>query len=342
MFESEHPYRNILVATDFSKAAAAALETAVWTARRWQAKLTVVHVVRSVLDSIAVIGYGADWEPTLQDLTRLQKQLSDDAEERLETILAPYRGEQLDLHGEVRVGRPFEEIVHVAENRECDLVIAGTRGLSAVRRVLVGSTATKLARVCPCPVWVARADHADGLRSILVPLDFSETSQKALAAGVNLALSTGAQLHLLHAYDTEDLHGLLPQSEETKAELAYYRRRSRRAALEQLQQTLARVAGDRTVEATNHVAQGAAWKVISSAARRLNADLIVMGSVGRRGVSGFLIGNTAERVLHTADSSLLVIKPDEFETPVWHAPATESRVDETQEQDSVEMAGGRN
>ncbi|HVX64252.1 MAG TPA: universal stress protein [Pirellulales bacterium] len=341
MLEFERPYRNILVATDFSKAAAAALETAAWTARRWQAKLTVVHVVRSVLDSIAVIGYGADWEPTLQDLTRLQKQLCDDAEERLETLLAPLRGGEYEIQGEVCVGRPFEEIVHVAEKRECDLVIAGTRGLSAVRRILVGSTATKLARVCPCPVWISRADHANGLRSILVPLDFSETSQKALAAGVDLALSTGAELHLLHAYDTEDLHGLLPQSEETKAELAYYRRRSRRAALEQLQQSLARVAGDRSIETTNHVAQGAAWKVISSAARRLNADLIVMGSVGRRGVSGLLIGNTAERVLHTADSSVLVVKPDEFETPVWHSAAAESRRQETHEKGHVEMAGGR-
>jgi hypothetical protein len=89
------------------------------------------------------------------------------------------------------------------------------------------------------------------------------------------------------------------------------------------------------------VAQGAAWKVISSAARRLNADLIVMGSVGRRGVSGFLIGNTAERVLHTAESSLLVIKPDDFETPVSHVIATESRRVETQEQENVEMAGER-
>lgn len=341
MLESEHPYRNILVATDFSKAAAAALETAAWSARRWQAKLTVVHVVRSVLDSIAVIGYGADWEPTLQDLTRLQKQLCDDAEERLAALLAPYRGGEIDLQSEVCVGRPFEEIVHVAEKRECDLVIVGTRGLSAVRRVLVGSTATKLARVCPCPVWVARADHAEGLRSILVPLDFSETSQKALAAGVDLALSTGAQLHLLHAYDTEDLHGLLPQSEETKVELAYYRRRSRRAAMDQLQRSLARVAGDRAVEANHHVAQGAAWKVITSAAKRLNADLIVMGSVGRRGVSGFLIGNTAERVLHTADSSLLVIKPDDFETSVSHVIATQSRREKTQEQENVEMAGER-
>lgn len=316
MFESQSPFRKILVGADFSETAGAALQAAIWSARRWHASVTVVHVVRSVLDSAAVIGYGADWEPNLQDLNRLQGQLCDDAEQRMESLLAPYRGGELELCGEVRVGRPFEEIVHAAEKHSCDLVVVGTRGLSPMRRLLTGSTATKLARVCPLPVWVARAEHLEGLRSILVPLDFSEAGEKALSAGVALASSTGAKLHLLHVYDTEDLHGLLPQSEETKAELAYYRRRSRRAALERLQNSLTRAAGASAVDATKHVAQGSAWRIISSTARRLAVDLIVMGSVGRRGVSGLLIGNTAERVLHASDSSLLVIKPDDFESPV--------------------------
>ncbi len=340
MFDPEIPFCKILVATDFSETAAAALETGVALARRWHAKLTVVHVVRNVVDSAAVIGYGADWEPTMQDLARLQKNLCSEAEAHMESTLAPYRTGELAIQGEIRVGRPYQEVVQMTNKHGCDLVIVGTRGLSSVRRAFVGSTATKLARVCPCPLWVARVEHAGGLRSILVPLDFSEASEKALSAAVALAASTGAKLHVMHVYDTEDLHGLLPQSEETKAELAHYRRRARRAALERLQQSLARAVGSRALEVTSHVAQGAAWKVISAAAKRLGADLIVMGSVGRRGVPGLLIGNTAERVLHASDSSLLVIKPESFPSPLVRMAAVESRRDAAPE--SVATAGERN
>ncbi len=338
MVESTGPFGHILVATDFSETAAAALESAAWAARRWQARLTVVHVVRNVMDSAAVIGYGVDWEPMMQDLVRLQQQLRHEADERLASLTAGYRTAGLEIDSELCVGRPFEEIVRVARRRNCDLVIVGDRGLSAVRRLLAGSTATKLVRSCPCPVWVARVEHAAGVQSILAATDFSETSEKALSVAASLASSTGAKLHLLHVYDTEDLHGLLPQSEEVKAELAHYRRRARRAALDRLRQSLS-VSDPTAVDATFHVAQGTGWKVIAATARRLGVDLVVMGSVGRHSLPGLLVGNTAERVLHSSVSSVLVVKPDSFASPVQSAAGTEQRREA--EREKVVLSGQR-
>ena len=65
-----------------------------------------------------------------------------------------------------------------------------------------------------------------------------------------------------------------------------------------------------------HLVKGWARKVIPDLAKRIEADLIVMGSVARTGVPGFIVGNTAEIILHQIDCSVLAIKPPGFATPV--------------------------
>ncbi|MBC8114095.1 MAG: universal stress protein, partial [Candidatus Saccharimonas sp.] len=67
---------------------------------------------------------------------------------------------------------------------------------------------------------------------------------------------------------------------------------------------------------TLHVSLGTAWQVISRTAQKLHADLVVIGTLGRTGVSRLLLGNTVEKVLETCDSSLLTVKPDGFVSPV--------------------------
>lgn len=312
MFKLSPTYRNLLVATDFSESAKSALEAACWLARQFGSKLKLAHVTRDVFESLAVMGYGTGWEPTVDELTSLQKQLRQDAEQRLLALKGEYRDSAIDIQTEVMSGVPFAEILRAVSDEGIDLVVAGTRGLSTFKRVLIGSTATKLARLCPCPVWIARSQGPVGLKSILVPLDFSAASERALSQAAVLAAAAGATLHLLHVYDTDDLHGMLPLSEETRAELAQWRRRARRAALERLQHSLESVSDEHGLTAAIHVVQGTPWKVICATAKRLAADLIVVGSVGRSGIPGMLVGNTAERVLHACESSLLVVKPGEL------------------------------
>ena len=302
-------FKNLLVATDFSDSAKSALDAGRWMAQQFHARLKLAHVVRDVFESMAVMGYGVGWEPTIDELTSLQKQLRHDAEERLLALSRAGEAAEIEVQTEVLSGTPFVEIVRAVEAEGIDLVVAGTRGLSTFKRVLIGSTATKLARLCPCPVWIARSEHPEGLKSILVPLDFSAASERALSHAALLAKTTGAELHLLHVYDTDDLHGLLPLSEETKAELAQWRRRARRAALDRLQHSLEAISDEHGLTAAIHVIQGTPWKVICATAKRLSADLIVVGSVGRSGIPGLVVGNTAERVLHHCESSLLVVKP---------------------------------
>ncbi len=65
-----------------------------------------------------------------------------------------------------------------------------------------------------------------------------------------------------------------------------------------------------------HLLKGGAAQIIATNAKELNIDLIVMGTVGRTGVSGLLIGNTAEDVLQTTQASVLTVKPEKFVSPI--------------------------
>lgn len=163
--------------------------------------------------------------------------------------------------------------------------------------------------MCPVPVWVARGGLPDKTQTVLAAVDFSPVSERIVAVSASVASALNARLHVLHVYDTNELYGAPTISDETRAEFSYYRRRVRREAFGRLEQLVESKAADHGT-ATFHVAQGNPYQVINSTARRLEVSLVVMGSVGRRGLSALLIGNTAEKVLHTLDRSLLVIKPD--------------------------------
>jgi len=65
-----------------------------------------------------------------------------------------------------------------------------------------------------------------------------------------------------------------------------------------------------------YMLKGEAGRLILALAKAREVELIVMGTVSRTGLTGFLIGNTAEKVLRQADCSVLVVKPDKFVTPV--------------------------
>ena len=329
MTDSLHCFQNILLATDFSDAAAVALDTAVEVARRCEARLTVAHVVPDAAISLAMPDYGGNtaWAPTADDVARLQGHLCEGAEQRLRKLVLEMRGGGLELGTKVLVGVPYLSITEAVKQGDFDLVVVGTRGMSAVKRVFVGSTATRLARVCPAPVWIARRPFTDSAQTILAAVDFSPVSDQVISMAASLASALQARLHVVHVYDTQELYGAPTVSDETRAEFSYYRRRMRREAFARLEQLLESKSIDHAT-ATFHVAQGNPYQVINSTARRLDVGLVVMGSVGRRGISALLIGNTAEKVLHTLDHSLLVIKPPEFAVSLPKVVAASSQLPE--------------
>ena len=214
---------------------------------------------------------------------------------------------------------PFVEIIRAAEKDGYDLVLAETRGLSPYKRFLVGSTAERLVRKCPCPVWIVKAAHQAPIGSVLVATDLSEVSAKAVKIGVLLSTTAGIPLDVLHVYeDGTGLDNLLDR-DTSIAFRRTHRRRLRRSADERLREFIQSCVPEAS-KPRLRLAHGEPSRIIASVVRRSHADLLVMGSVARTGIPGFFIGNTAEKVLRTCDCSILTVKPDGFVSPIQPLP----------------------
>ncbi len=143
---------------------------------------------------------------------------------------------------------------------------------------------------------------------IFVPTDFSTGSRAAIDWALTLAGGFGATVHLLHVGQVV-AEGPTPPS---GALLDVYHRareeagRVARAHLDQLQGELAQAHPDVTL--TTLVRSGPAHEAICAAARELDVSMIVMGSQGLSGLSRFMIGSTAERVVRASDVPVLTVR----------------------------------
>jgi nucleotide-binding universal stress UspA family protein len=141
------------------------------------------------------------------------------------------------------------------------------------------------------------------IRTILVPTDFSEDAESALAQASDLAQRFGAKLCLLHVY-TLTPYAVAPWNGGFGAEFVIEIRKGAEKAIEEVRQRAAR--GGLKVEAL--VEEGSASSAIVDVARRLPADLIVMGTRGRTGLAHVLLGSVAERTIRTAPCPVLTVK----------------------------------
>jgi nucleotide-binding universal stress UspA family protein len=154
------------------------------------------------------------------------------------------------------------------------------------------------------------------LNSVLVAFDFSETSKSALTYGTNIARAFGGRLHVLHVADViatsaAQFYPEGPGDPEAKAiELGTKQLRTALAAA----QIPVGSAFGRTIDAVPEVrVSRSPSQVICEYAKEVHADLIIVGTHGRSGVSRFLMGSVAEHVVRTAPCPVLVVRPNEHE-----------------------------
>jgi nucleotide-binding universal stress UspA family protein len=168
---------------------------------------------------------------------------------------------------------------------------------------------------------------------ILVPVDFSDASGRAVDVAVGLAQRVGAGLHLLHAEALE-----VPAYFTHDQLKALDRERSlARARAGEFVADFARKHG--AVEFTTAVVEGAPTPTILKAAAQ--ADLVVMGTHGRRGPARWWLGSVAERVVHESPAPVLVVRADGGTPPadvllrpmVFSGPSGDNRA-------AVELAAG--
>lgn len=319
-------FKNILCVVNPEEASTLALERAITLAENNQASLAVVSIAPHVAAGISM----PDGGPISAEL---QTATVNSYKQKLETFVEPYR-QRIKMETSVLVGIPFLEIIRDVLRNGRDMVIKALEQLGWLDR-LFGSDDMHLLRKCPCPVWLIKPQAPKAFRRILAAVDVDDIypphemgarralNHQTLEMASSLAIAESADLHIVHAWDAIGESAMIGAfSNTSEDEIFYYveQVKQRHAAnLDTLMRDLAAYIGQDAMDYLKpkmHLVKGGPRKEIPALAKKVKADLIVMGTVARIGVPGFIMGNTAETILNQIDCSVLAIKPPGFVTPV--------------------------
>lgn len=292
----------ILVGTDFSDPAGVALEWAVELAGQQGARLELVHAV-TIPPSMP--GFLAVPAPTFD------AEVQQAARERLDQAAEWLREREIAVETFLGLGNPSQVILERADASSALAVVVGTRGLSGLRHILLGSTAQRVVQGASCPVLSVHPEDKERhrpIRSILVPTDFSHDAEIAIHTAHRLlaAMEQDARLILIHAFNLPieyTAYGPIPTS-------VHYLRDTGLDAERRLAEAAEGLAREGlTVETVAR--EGDPASVIVDEARDRGVDLIAMGTHGRSGLRHLLLGSTAERVVQHASCPVMTIRHHE-------------------------------
>lgn len=210
-------------------------------------------------------------------------------------------------------GKPADQIVDYADANSVSLIAIAAHGRSGESRWPIGAVAEKVLHGTRIPILLVTATRQDkavtstpGLKKVLVPLDGSEVGEAALSYVEFLALRLGLEVTLLHVLENKyiaygpDIGGYIPYTQE-------WLDASRDQARKYLSGVEARLKS-KGVPVSSALESGPAAERIIEVAHRAGTDLIAMSTHGRSGVSKWVFGSVAERVLHAGKVPLILVR----------------------------------
>jgi nucleotide-binding universal stress UspA family protein len=282
----------IVVGVDGSAGAAGAL---VWAAReaRLRAEPLTAVMAWGLLDQPRM-GPDDRFDPRFSDADALAN-LSAHVERALEAPhAAVLRRAVCDL--------PARALLEASEG--ASILVVGARGLGGFRGLLLGSVSQQCVNHAKCPIAVVR-DHeptlgGETMERIVVGIDGSETSQRALEWAAEEARLRGASLEVVHAWHMPYL-GVYPMAGTGLDPTAF-----EEAARETLEVAIGGLAtSEPTVQVEQSLLTGSAATAILESAK--GADLVVIGSRGLGGFAGLLLGSVSQQVVHHATCPVVVV-----------------------------------
>lgn len=294
------PRPTILCPIDFSEASAGALRYATAIATHFDTRLIVLTVEDPLLTEAVDLGTGVVWSP-------------DGARREMAEFAAKTFGpgatllERLDY--EVAVGKPAPEILRVARERSCSLIVISTHGLTGVRKLFFGSTTERVLRETTKPVLVT-PPHDPGplhveevrrlIRRILVPVDLTAASLPQVQAARSLAEALTLPLILVNVVEP------LKTRLAARLNLAGVEADRRAVAEDGLNELLSTL--PRRLHPEALVVYGDPAEELAKVARDRQAGLIVMGLHGSP-LLGPRMGSVTYRLLCLSQAMVLALPP---------------------------------
>lgn len=319
-----HEFKNILLVLDAKSKQGPTLERAIATAKACCPRIKVIDVVEPIHSTKVLIDVPSELEKIITEKRKILEQVMDRRLSEINKLVKSYETKGLKIETEVFSGKPYREIIRQVLKFGYDLVIKNAEGKAGMMWGLLGSDDMQLVRKCPAMVWLIKPTSTKRFKQIVAAVDadpFSDDdveyqlNRKIVETAVTLAQRDKAELHLLHVWDFFPNRlrvDLVEFSKKKHEKMVAWEKEKRQQAMAQL---LYGVPVD-DLDYKMKLIKGDPKKEIPKAVSQFQNALLVMGSVGRTGIPGFFVGNTAETVLNQIHCSLLAIKPDGFVSPI--------------------------
>ncbi len=279
----------ILFATDFSPEANNAQETAAFVARQFGAEILLLHVMPGNVECSSA------------ERSRVEEKMGEHLKHAADRIRA--QGVQ-SVETRLCTGIEFDQIDHVANQCNVNVIIIGAGRVADGGQIYLGTTAFRLRRKATRPVWVVKPGASSTISKVLCPVDLSKASARALRNAIHLARRFRGELTILtviqsmSSYYGEPLDLDEPQDTATQMRLREFERFLRDFDLHD-------------VNWRKELRRGKPYREILRVAGDTEADLLVMGSVGRTGISRFLVGGVARKVAQQMPCSIITVRSEE-------------------------------
>jgi nucleotide-binding universal stress UspA family protein len=262
--------KTIALAHDLSDASFSAFTEACALARTFDAEVLLVHAIPEAPES------SQDFDVVATKVEELFRDLRHAPEADGVRFGTPV----------VKAADPARLVLATAIEQSVDLIMLGSGEKTSLDRILLGSTAEKVVREATKPVWLVRPGrpHPE-VRRMVCALDESTAAQEALGAAAFLARTFVASLSLLSVAPPGEVDAQKAKLEAAKAKLDLH-----------------------GIQVQDVVREGEVVPELVAALSDQKADLLVLGTAGRKGLARLLHANTAEKVIRLAPCSILTVR----------------------------------
>ncbi|TYK64696.1 universal stress protein UspE [Colwellia echini] len=310
-------YQSILVVIDPSNEDQKALKRAIELVSKIQTLLPEKHIKITAFFSIFDFSYEMTTILSSDDRDSMRELVIKEKQQWLNDLIDDLNVD-IKIHSKVVWNnRPYEAIVKQVIGHNHDLVIKGTHHHDKFKSVVFTPTDWHILRKCPCPVLLVK-DHAwpkqgNILAALNVGSDEAEhlsLNNRITEQAKNIAQLITANVHLVNSYPGTPVNIAIEIPEFDASEYNH-------AMHEHHQKAMIVHANNFNIPLANtYVEEGLPEAVIEETALKIDAELVVLGTVGRTGISAALIGNTAEQVIDLLNCDVLALKPDGYVSPL--------------------------
>jgi len=304
-------YQKILTVIDPTVEDQKALKRAIELAKKTKASITAF---------LTIFDFSYEMTTMLSSDERevMRKSVIDDRCQWLNKIVNSIEHQSITINCQVVWhNRPFETIIEKVLSEGYDIVIKGTHQHDKLKSVIFTPTDWHILRKCPCPVLLVKEHNWPAQGNIVAAINVGSDEEEHISLNtkiteqaVNLADTIDANVHLVNSYPGTPVNIAIeiPEFNSTEYNDTMFKHH---------QQAMIEHINKYDIEQSHtHIKEGLPEDVIQALSVELDAELVILGTIGRTGLSAALIGNTAEHVIDRLNCDVLALKPDGYTSPL--------------------------